>query len=162
MKSWIAPRLAKEYPADYVLAWCEWVHAHLDEIDKPGGYLYRCITSGEWPPDPPPVAEVGPRPAPQARQTSCGTRRVDGPTNMPSEQERSARATERPENAKVSGYLKGLSESDKEALVLEQLPFGPPEMVEQYQQNPAHDPLHRLARSAILLAGVRRRLGLSP
>ncbi|HZW33103.1 MAG TPA: hypothetical protein VFF52_20470, partial [Isosphaeraceae bacterium] len=112
VKPWIAHRLAKEYPADYVLAWCEWVHAHLDEIGKPGGYLYRCITSDEWPPDPPPVAEVGPRPTLQIRQRPSGSRKGDAPVNMPSDQERAARATERPENAKVSGYLKGLSESD--------------------------------------------------
>ncbi len=81
---------------------------------------------------------------------------------MPSDQEQAARAAERPEIAKVSGYMEKLSDDEKERIIEEQLPLGPPEMVEQYRQYPAYHPLHKIARSAILLSGVRRRLGLSP
>lgn len=102
----IARRLSDQYPADYLLAWCEYVQRHQAVITRPGGYLYRTITAGDWPPEPPPAVEVGPRPAPQAPRPAPKVQAKGGPTNQPSPDVEDRRLSERRRSIEIEAYIR--------------------------------------------------------
>lgn len=111
----IARRLAEQYPADYLHAWCDYVLAHRDEIARPGGYLYRCITAGGWPPDPPPVVQVGPKPQPVHNAPQRPSKPSPG-VNQPSAAESQQRLSESHRAAQIRAYREGLSEGQYQPL----------------------------------------------